>query len=194
MKKLDINTKEIWEEFSDGLRRFIFKRVQNEHDAEDILQDLFCKIHNKVHNLKDEDKLGAWIYQIARNTITDYYRHQKVLSKLPETLADESDVVIKVDTNDNVASCLKPMIDNLPPRYREATLLTEFQGLSQKEMAERLGLSLSGGKSRVQRAREKLKDMLLKCCHLEFDRLNNIIDYQPKEQNCRYCSGEQTKE
>ncbi|HAH00091.1 MAG TPA: RNA polymerase subunit sigma-24, partial [Ktedonobacter sp.] len=63
--------------------------------------------------------------------------------------------------------CIKTMVDSLPNDYREALYLTEYEGLTQRELADRLGLSFSGAKSRVQRAREKLKVMLLDCCHFE---------------------------
>jgi len=76
------------------------------------------------------------------------------------------------------------MVKSLPEQDRQALVLTEYQGLTQKEYGERLGLSFSGAKSRVQRAREKLKQMLLECCHFELDRRNHIIDYQP---HCRCC-------
>ena len=83
------------------------------------------------------------------------------------------------------------MVESLPDDYRQALLLTEYEGLTQRELAERLGLSVSGAKSRVQRAREKLKEMLLDCCHFEFDRLGRVIDYQPKyacftNQECKW--------
>ena len=70
-----VGTDQIWQEFSDRLRLFILRRVRNENDTEDILQDAFWKIHNNLHTLKHGDKLEAWIYQIARNTIIEYYRH-----------------------------------------------------------------------------------------------------------------------
>src|SRR5260221_14706069 len=96
------------------------------------------------------------------------------------------------DRFDDVVSelipCIQEMIDDLPVDYRQALLLTEYEGLTQRELAERLGLSLSGAKSRVQRAREKLKAMLLDCCHFEFDRLGKIIDYQPR---CACCANQQ---
>jgi len=76
---------------------------------------------------------------------------------------------------------------NSAERYRQAITLTEYDGLSQRGISEQLGMSLSGAKSRIQRARGKLKDMLLECCHFEFDRLGHIIDYQSKEPSCRYC-------
>ena len=81
------------------------------------------------------------------------------------------------------------MIEGLPDAYREAIVLTEFEGLTQKELADRLGISLSGAKSRVQRARGQLKQMLLGCCQFEFDRRGGIIDCKPRVNNgCRGCS------
>ena len=65
-----------------------------------------------------------------------------------------------------------------------ALVLTEFEGLTQVEMAEELGLSVSGAKSRVQRARAMLRDDLLECCHFEFDRLGHVIDYEPRPRCC----------
>jgi RNA polymerase sigma-70 factor (ECF subfamily) len=78
------------------------------------------------------------------------------------------------------------LISTLPAPYRDALVLTEFEGLTQKEMAERLGISLSGAKSRVQRGREQLKRMLLERCQFEFDRLGRIIDCKPRTRHaCR---------
>jgi RNA polymerase sigma-70 factor (ECF subfamily) len=193
-KPLAPETEEVWKKFNNLLKQFILKRVRNEHDAEDILQDVFCKIHNSIHKLKDKDKLQAWVYQITRHTIIDYYRSRKVMAEpteIPEDLVNEP---IPSTLNEDIAACLKPMMDDLPEKYRESIILTEVAGLTQKEMAEKLGLSLSGAKSRVQRGREKLKEVLLACCHFELDRLGNILDYQLKEQSCRYCQGRSTGE
>ena len=71
--------------------------------------------------------------------------------------------------------------------YSEALLLTDYEGLSQRELATRLGLSFSSAKSRVQRAREMLRQLLLDCCHFEFDRLGRVVDYQPR---CDCCTQE----
>ena len=79
-RKIAVGTDEIWQLFSERLKGFILNRVHNSHDAEDILQDIFIKIHNNVHNLRGTDKLESWINQIARNTIIDYYRCQKIVT------------------------------------------------------------------------------------------------------------------
>jgi RNA polymerase sigma-70 factor (ECF subfamily) len=187
-------TTEIWREFGDRLKGFILKRVRNRHDAEDILQDVFIKIHNGIDKLEEKDKLQSWVYQITRNKIIDYYRRQTdvtVSSEISEDIVDES--IPSQMNNKEIASCLKPMIDQIPEKYKQAVTLTEINGLTQKEMAEKLGLSLSGAKSRVQRGRDKLKELLLECCHFEFDRLGNILDYQQKTKACAHCSQDQSE-
>ncbi len=105
--------------------------------------------------------------------------------KLTEDITNEPDD--DLSSNEEIVSCLKAMINHLPEKYKQAIILTEFQNLTQKELSERMGLSLSGAKSRVQRARSMLKETLLGCCHLEFDRLGNIIDYTHKTKDCKFC-------
>lgn len=152
------------------------------------MQDIFCKIHNNIHSLNNLEKLDAWVYRTARNTITDYYRRkQKSTLEINIEHSCEAEQSAEEDAAGNPASCIRPIIDSLPEKYRQAIILTEYGGLTQKEMAEKLGLSISGAKSRVQRARDMLKKKLLECCHFEFDRLGNVIDYHHKMNNCPFC-------
>jgi RNA polymerase sigma-70 factor, ECF subfamily len=183
-----ITTEKVWEEFHPGLKQFILKRVSDEQNAEDILQDVFLKIHTRIDTLRDEEKLQSWIYQIARNVIADYYREHKATVALSEALLLPEEPVVDDDVVKDLLPSVRTMVDSLPAEYRQALLLTEYEGLTQRELAERLELSLSGAKSRVQRAREKLKAMLLDCCHFEFDRLGKVIDYQPK---CACCTNQE---
>lgn len=178
----------IWTEFSEPLRRFIKKRIPNEQDTDDILQEVFIKIHNNIGSLMNDNKIYAWIYRITRNTITDYYRRNGKnfeMTELPEDLESGTDE--ELSSNIEIASCLKVMMDNLPEKYKQAILLTEFQNMTQKDLGEKLGISVSGAKSRVQRARKMLKEMLLGCCQLEIDNRGNIIDYKHKNSECKYC-------
>jgi RNA polymerase sigma-70 factor (ECF subfamily) len=184
-----VSVNQIWDDFTVQLRRFIASRIQNQADADDILQDVFVKIHRGIDRLEDTSKLQAWIYQIARNAIIDYYRKgepmAEVSSEIPDDIAEET---ASEDVESEVATWLKPMMEDLPEKYREALQLTDIQGLTQKELAERLNISLSGAKSRVQRAREKLKDVLLECCHVEVDRRGKVVDWESREPDCRYCT------
>ena len=176
----------IWSEFSQALKRFILKSVADEQTAEDILQDVFIKIHSHIGTLNDDSKLQSWIYQITRNAISDYYRRPQVVQALHENLVvstEEADEVVG-----QLATSVRAMMAQLPDEYRLPLMLTTFEGLSQQEMGERLGLSLSAAKSRVQRAREKLRDLFLDCCHFEFDRLGKVINYYPRADCCSQCS------
>ena len=175
---MTVASEQLWETFSVPLQQFIRRRVPDPHSAEDILQDVFLKIHARIDTLHQQDRVAAWIYQIARNAIADYYRAQRPTSDVPETLAAPDDMVDD-DVVQELLPCVAAMVDALPAAYREALRLTEYEGLSQKELSERLGISFSGAKSRVQRARAKIKEQLLACCHFQFDYAGRVIDYQP---------------
>lgn len=99
----------------------------------DILQDVFYKIHNKIDGLRSQTKLESCLYQIVRNAIIDFYRLQKPDSKFDETIHDIAD---EPDGNETrtLASCLQPMIDNLPEKYRQAVLLTDLQDATQVDI------------------------------------------------------------
>ncbi|MDF2499434.1 MAG: rpoE [Anaerosporomusa subterranea] len=184
----DAGTKEIWEDFSIPLKKFIAKRVRNEYDTEDILQEIFCKIHNHIVEVKDKNKLHSWIYQITRNAIIDYYRTRTdtiEVADLPDL--DMNTGLLDSEIYHELGACLKAMLLHLPDKYRVAIILAEFEQLPQKEIAKRLGLSLSGAKSRLQRARSKLRELLLGCCYIEFDRLGHIAGYRHKRRTCKFC-------
>lgn len=184
---MDNNTEKIWKEFSTKLKQFILKRVSDKDDAEDILQEVFMKIHSNIGTLRDKSKIQSWIYTITRNTIIDYYRSQKPMLELPETLLETLPVKedpIKSDVIKEVSQCIKTLVNYLPDKYRKALILTEYQGLIQKKMGEKLGLSPSGAKSRVQRARAKLKEMLLQGCHRQLEQIGIPVDYQTE---CHCC-------
>jgi len=180
-----INIEIVWNEFSSGLRSFILSRVKNESDAADILQEAYLKIHDHIHTLKDETRVKSWIYQITRNLVTDYYRsknNKNDISALATAAFSSSSPGRLMDT---AISDMIKMMDDLAPEYCEALCLTEIEGLSQKEYAEKKGLSYSGAKSRVQRARLMLKDLMLQCCHYQFDKYGTVFEIQPK---CCCCS------
>jgi RNA polymerase sigma-70 factor (ECF subfamily) len=182
-----MKTEKIWEEFHTELKRFILKHIPDSSIAEDILQEVFMKIHSKIGTLKADIKLRSWIYQITRNTIIDHYRKRRNTVELPNSLPELENPNDNNDIMDEMTRCVDSFMNKLPDRYNEALVLTEYEGLTQKDMGEKLGLSLSGAKARVQRGREQLKKMLLECCHFEFDRLGKVIDYQPNRDRCSEC-------
>jgi RNA polymerase sigma-70 factor, ECF subfamily len=196
------DTQQIWSEFGDRLRAFITRRVGSAADAEDILQDVFLRIHRHADSLQRRERLVSWLFQITRNAIADYYRapvRRELLAGAPQDLEQSSKQTwtlteeqggVSADAARELATCLGPMVARLPSPYREAVTLVDLEGIPQKEAALRAGLSLSGMKSRVQRGRQALEQLVHDCCQIELDATGRIMGYQLRGQSCgSSCAG-----
>ena len=186
-------TAAIWSEFSGQIRRHLLAKVRNESDADDLMQEVFVKIHRHSGELRDKDKLAPWIRSIVSNTVIDYYRK----GGAPEVELDEEKTASGENGNDDDAltcavKCLKVFVSRLPEKYREALLLADVDGERQKEAAERMGISYSGFKSRVQRGRAMIKDMFLGCCIDSLDVNGRLTACFNRSGDCPICSGEST--
>jgi RNA polymerase sigma-70 factor (ECF subfamily) len=171
-----MDLEDIWNNYHKPLKKFIGARVSNNSEVDDILQKIFIKIYSHHSNLKDDRKLHSWIYQIAKNNIIDYYRTKKRIEEIKDVpMTSEFN---EMNFTHEAAQCIRSSIKKLPDKYREALEFAELQNLSQKELSKKLGISYSGAKSRVQRGREKLKTLLVGCCHIESDSYGNIVDFQ----------------
>jgi RNA polymerase sigma-70 factor, ECF subfamily len=180
-----ISSEAIWRDFHTPLRGFIRRRVPDDQIADDLLQEVFLRIHTRIETLRDNTRLEAWIYQIARNAVADYYRGLHASTPLTDDLPEPD--LERDDLAAQLAPGIRQMLMTLPAAYREAFILTEVNGMSQAELARRLGISVSGAKSRVQRARAHMKRLMLECCHFEFDRLGGVVNYYPRVDCCRRC-------
>ncbi|WP_108801929.1 sigma-70 family RNA polymerase sigma factor [Aquimarina sp. Aq107] len=175
MNTEEINT--IWIDLHEELYKFILGKMKDEQIAKDIHQEVFLKIQTKIHQLKHTSKLTSWVYQITRNTIIDYFR------KANNKNVSISDLEIpQTDTNSfdykNLTSCINQKIENLSSLHKEAIILTAFKNYSQKELAEHLKISYSGTKSRVQKAKEILRENILNCPNVESDSTGKLIDFE----------------
>jgi RNA polymerase sigma-70 factor (ECF subfamily) len=179
-------TEEIWGSYHANLLTFIRKRVNDKVAAEDILQDVFARIHSRIDTLENKSKLESWLYQITRNAVIDYYRARRPMEMLPEWLAQPQAGREEMNRRE-LSSCLAPMIQQLPEKYRQAIQLSEIEGKTRKEIAEQEDISLSGAKSRVQRGRALLKTMLFDCCRFEINAMNQVVDYDRKNGECKLC-------
>jgi RNA polymerase sigma-70 factor, ECF subfamily len=175
------HTEIIWNRFHQKLMVFIQGKVKDKAAAEDLLQDVFIKIQMNLGSLKEETKLQSWIFQIARNVVTDYFRSQKSGGSI-----DDSFELIENENNQNVMpeveSWLGEFIDDLPEKYRDAIIYSEFEGIPQKELAKRLGISYTNARARVQRGRKLLKNNLEMCCEFFTDQYGNVIDYREQAE------------
>jgi RNA polymerase sigma-70 factor (ECF subfamily) len=178
-------TTDFWQEHKTRLRSYIAKRVRESDAVDDILQEIFLKAHTSLHTLKSPGRITAWLYRIAANAITDHYRSHPSWLTLPDELAAPE---AERDYAAELAACLQPLIHDLPEIYQTALVLSELEGLPQKEVAQSLGISLSGAKSRVQRGREMLRRRLLDCCDIETGG-GGILGYEPRNKNRNGCCG-----
>jgi len=191
--KTQPSTDTIWAHLSTELRRFIRRRVSDDHAADDLLQETFLRIHRNLGTLHDADRLAAWVYQIARNVVRDHHRKA---ADTTVTLGDAD----PADAGDDDPSApgfrgadwLDEMIRTLPESYREAVQYAEIDGLTQQEVANKFGITLSGAKSRVQRGRKFLREALDECCIFQLDHAGRPMDCAPRPgaKACGDCGSE----
>ena len=170
---------EISRRFVDGVRRFVGKRVPSS-DIDDVVQDVFVRVSRSFNQLREHERAEAWILAIARKAITDFYRkRERQLPTASEEVPEPADKSAlrpenlspytgEHDVHEEVLSWLRPMADEIAEPYRTALIKADFEKVSQRELAQQLGLCESGLKSRVQRARKLLADVLQRCCEVEF--------------------------
>ena len=180
-----LTTEELWTRFRGDLQGYLRRRTRDEHLAEDLLQEVFVRVHDGLGALEDEERVGAWLYRVARNVLADQARREQGTGdvdahELTEPVPEEG------NANAEVRGWLGAMIARLPDGYRRALELSELQGLPLREVALRLGLTESGAKSRVQRGRRRLHALLSECCHFDLDRRGNVLAYV-RRRRCRGC-------
>ena len=166
----------IWNQTQERLLGFVLRYTKDKALAEDIVQDVFLKVHDRLPQLREREKISGWIFRIARNTITDHFRSTSKTITATDLDWENDGITL----NDCVSHCLTQMMQTLPDKYREALELAELKDMSQLQLAETLNLSYSGAKSRVQRARQMLKERMDRAYHIQFDRYGNAIVCQDK--------------
>ena len=167
MAELTLN----WNHVQTELKGFVFKRVKDKALAQDIVHDVFLKVQGKIQQVRENEKLVGWIYQITRNTIIDHYRKNS-------RNIDPKDIdwaSSPPNCNDCVSNALQQLIPALPDKYRVALEMTEIQNMSQLEVAEKLNISYTATKARVQRARQMLKNKIDEILIVKTDGYGNVI-------------------
>jgi RNA polymerase sigma-70 factor (ECF subfamily) len=148
-----------YRELEARLRPFVARRVPSPADVDDVVQDVFLRMQRGLADVRDEDRFGPWVYRVARSAIAD---HRRARARHPLAAGDAPDVPVGPDDADEdgavermVATHIAPFVALLPSPYRAALTLTELEGISQRDAAAMLGVSISGMKSRVQRGRAR---------------------------------------
>jgi RNA polymerase sigma-70 factor, ECF subfamily len=166
-----------WHEHEAELRGWLRRRMANSVDAEDVLQDVFLKAMRQGERFCAIVDARAWLYEVARNTLADRLRLARTTVELPEDLRAETEEAAAVDS---LAVCLPRVLSELNSEDREAITLCDLEGLTQEEYARRKGLSLPGAKSRVQRARKRLRERLTQACQVRLDAAGQVSDFVPR--------------
>jgi RNA polymerase sigma-70 factor (ECF subfamily) len=170
-------------EMAPRLRAFLRRRVRDDVTADDLTQDTLLKVYRSRTALRDDTRLQAWLYRVARTTLIDYYRRQKPTEELPAAIAAESRSELAA-MRTAIAASMQRFLEELPEAYREPVRLAEVEGLPLAKIALRMDLSLTAVKSRVRRGRQMLKARLQACCRFEFDRLGQVIGWERRKLLC----------
>jgi RNA polymerase sigma-70 factor (ECF subfamily) len=190
-----------WQELDHDLRTFIARRVRNQADVDDLVQRVLLQIVQSLSALRDADRLHAWVYRTARHVVVDYYRAKG--SRRERTTADGADRALSeaalppasFDEDDEaaalreLATCLAPMLRQLTPAHQEAIRLVDLEGATQQHAARHAGVSLSGMKSRVQRGRQHLRQVLEACCRIDLDRRGGVSSLAARHPDACPCGG-----
>jgi len=179
----------IYTEFRQSLLSYIRGKVRSREDAEDILQNVFFRISSGVNRLKDEEKLRGWIFTITRNAIIDYYRANAARKNFTVNAEMDSNILqeMEEDPTKGLDRCINSMIDLLPDEDRDIIVDSELKGVKQKDLAEKYGMAYPSMRSRVQRGRERLKQLFYNCCHIETDRLGNVLEARGRTDCAGTC-------
>lgn len=177
----------LWEDVAVRLRPFVARQVPAA-DVDDVLQDVFVRMQRGLAGLREEERFTSWLFQIARSSVAEHARgkarHPVATAEveLPAPVADDDR-----EASRSLSACVSLFVARLPSPYREAVTLVELEGLTAREAADMVGISVSGMKSRVQRGRAQLRRLFDECCEIALDARGKVTDYSPRPRPCTSC-------
>lgn len=176
-----METVDIWKQFSEILKKYIYSKVKDKEVTKDLLQEVFVKIHLNTDKIKKTESLKSWVYTITHNVIMDYFKSQSKPIPVFEFVEPTE------NQSHSAENCILPLINNLPEKYKEALLLSEINGKKQTEVAEILNISLPGAKSRIQRGRKLLQQGFIDCCNYTLNSEGLLVGEHKEKENCKVC-------
>jgi RNA polymerase sigma-70 factor (ECF subfamily) len=186
-------SEQVWREVVSQLRGFVRRRIADPDRADDLVGEILLRIHQNLRSLDDRERLLNWVFRVARNAVIDEYRRagrdREHLVPTPVDVRVEDPVtgIDPVGVRNELATCLRPLLDGLPLDQRRAVEMIDLDGWPQARAARSEGISLSGMKSRVQRGRRRLAVLLGQCCALTLDARGVPMDYAaPPRCDCSH--------
>lgn len=183
-----LSLESVWGEYQSALKSFLHSKVSNPDDVDDLQQEILIKTHQNLATVKDADSVKSWLFQLANRTIIDFYRKRARYQRDSEIQAEDLWFEQQEDLiEQEMAKCIQPFVNALP--QEQAILLSEvdLKGASQKQLADKVGLSYSTLKSRVQKGRVELRKLFEECCTLQLDKNGSVIDCEVKSDGCVKC-------
>ena len=186
-----LNLDQVWAEYQQTLKALLHSKVSNTADVEDLLQEILIKTFQNLHKVQDASSVKSWLFQLANNTIIDFYRKHARQQRDSKIDADDlwfADLDHNEEFKQKLSLCIEPFIQALPEQSASLLLAVDIKGQSQKALAEEQNVSYSTIKSRVQKSRGDLKNLFEQCCNLSLDKQGNVIDCELKpESGCGNC-------
>jgi RNA polymerase sigma-70 factor (ECF subfamily) len=171
---------DIWLDLGEAVEHYILKKVKNKEEAQNLSLEVLNKMYNSCCSGIEIKNVRSWVFQIAHNTVVDYFQGQSRFSyDVPEKIEDNDTAVYS-----NAEKFIKPLINLLPEKYLKPLQMADLEGLKHQEIADKLGLSLTATKSRVLRGRKLLGDLFDECCHIDRDLHGSLISIEAKT-SCR---------
>lgn len=180
----------VYTEFHRSLLAYVRSKIRSKEDAEDIMQNVFAKISANADSLSEKEKIQNWLFTVTRNAVIDYYRvnAKRKNVELNESISEQLLNEESTDATKGLDNCVATMIALLPEEYKGIVEAAEINGISQKELAEKYGMAYSSMRSRVQRGRERLKQLFYNCCHIKTDNRGNVLQAQGRPDCETPCS------
>lgn len=175
----------IYKEFQPKIYRYL-SNLTCENDALDLTQTVFLKISQSLDNFREESSLSTWIYRIATNTAHDYSGSSLAKQKGNEHLFDDDSSIDNLPDagfsgtdreyiRREMSACIRGVVDQLPENYRTVLLLSEFEELTNFEVAEILNISIDTVKIRLHRGRTALRKAMESQCSFYHDERNELM-------------------
>ncbi len=189
MQTAHCNIFEIWEDYKAALYLFILKRVEDRDEAKDILHEVLMKCYQYCTKGKTVIHLKSWLFKITQNTIIDHYKSTGKREPINFDMTQESNAYSVVG---EASEYIRILLKLLPEEYSVPLMMYDLEDIDQKEIARRLNITLTNTKTRIQRARIKLKERFLQCCEVSVDEHGEMISFDIKP-HCKELQAEKQK-
>lgn len=173
-------------EIYDRLLSFVSRRVATREEAEDLVQQLLLRLVQS--DAPTDHRFAAWVFRSAKNAVIDVYRRRKreapTSSAVEEATApDDRDGALGAD-EELIAECLRQLFETLSDADQEALRSIDIEGTPQSRFAQEHGLGYVATKSRIQRARKRLRHLLELHCNVTLDARGMPVSCAPRATNC----------